>query len=195
MSTPTDMTHRARHPEDFARPDDDNADTMRVWTGIGAPANEYEWGRNPVHGARSNPGRPVGRATEKLVRPPMIVEFIPPRQPQRDAWELTEPRLARKDEIDPARPSEKIPVSTHPIVEYVPPEQLQREPWSLTNPQPIKGEDVNPIRPTAPDPVSNHPIVEFQPDRQRLKDVWSHVRPHVGVSTPGTTADGVPKTQ
>jgi hypothetical protein len=195
MSTPTDQTHRARHPEDFARPDDDNAEVMRTWTGIGAPANEYGWEKNPVHGKKSEPGRPSARPTERFVRPPAIVEFIPPPQPQRDAWELTQPRRAKPGDTDPKRPSAGVPVSDHHIVEFVPDPQEQKDPWALTNPQPVKQEVTTPRRPTASDPVSDHPIVEFQPERQRLRDPWEHSKPHVGVSTPGTTAGSVPKTR
>jgi hypothetical protein len=172
MATPTDQTNRNRHPEDYGRPDDCNAETMRIWTGIGAPANEYEWNRNPTTGYKSAPGTPVSRPTEKARRPPEITEYVPPHQSQRDPWSLTSARKAVSVEVQPRKATSPAPVSTHPIVEFRPLRQKQKDPWSLSRVMPVNTEYVDPtvLRDVE---TSDHPIVEFVPEPQQQKDPWS----------------------
>jgi len=134
MSTPTEQTDRNRHPEKFARPDDHNAENMRVWTGIGAKPTEYGWGRNPVHASKSSVARPAGRATEELTRPPEITEYVPPVQAQVDPWGLTVPKEVRGGERNFLKPTAPPPVSKHPITEFVPARQTVRDPWSFGTP-------------------------------------------------------------
>jgi hypothetical protein len=134
MSTPTDQTRRNRHPEEFARSNDRNAKNLGKWTGIGKPATEYGWERNPVHASTETVSRPAGRATEELTRPPEITEYVPPLQPQRDAWSLTKPRLVEGGERKSLKPTAPDPVSKHPIVEYQPDPQKVRDPWSYGKP-------------------------------------------------------------
>jgi hypothetical protein len=172
VATPTDQRDRARHPEDFARPDDRMADVMRTWTGIGAPANKYDWGHNPTHGQQSEPGTPVGRPLEKLVRPPEITEYVPPFQKQRDPWSLTESQQAQAIDIEPLIPTAPAPVSTNPIVEFTPLRQRQKDPWELTRVQKLDTVERTPVLLRDVD-VSDVPIVEYVPDPQQQREPWS----------------------
>lgn len=172
MATPTDLRDRNRHPEDYARPDDPNL--MRKWTGIGAPANTYEWGRNPVHGNESDPGVPARRPTDEIPRGREATEWVPPRQPQRDPWSLTGASRVRIEEGDSRKPLEGAPVSRIPIVEKRPTPQPQQNPWSFGRPIVISPEEPEVHKPLEGDPVSNHEITEFIPERGPVKDPWKH---------------------
>jgi hypothetical protein len=103
---------------------------MREWTGIGAPATDYGWERNRVHVSKTAAARPAGRATEELTRPPEITEYVPPVQPQCDAWSLTSPQVVQESPRNSLKPTAPAPVSKHPIVEFKPERQKIRDPWS-----------------------------------------------------------------
>jgi hypothetical protein len=170
MATPTDQTERARHPERFARPDDQ--DTMRIWTGIGAPPNDYGWGKNRAHGTSTpltpNPLRP----SETVDRGPEIVEFIPEPQDQLDPWSLTDPHLAKTEVTRPVAPTEAAPRGRLLDEPEAAIPQPQRYPWSLTPTRPVEARDGQLMRPTGVDPEA--PAVgEIEPVPQPQRDPWS----------------------